>query len=428
MTLFCNERPLVLAAVVGLLLSACAPVDSDIDRKHEVGRLMDFVGVDPSAPIVLDSIPVCVGCAVEVTRRLTLRLQDEDQFFALLPWVLQDSRVRYLAASHNSARFEPLFVFDSAGALERSIGRHGRGPDEISTTGEFVLGLGDTLFVNADGRRINVYAPDRVPVRETILTFSNNNCESSYGGQVLPLPDGRLLLGVGAATSATSDSSLFLSDVNGMLLFAFGTPSTTQPGWTCRSLARDTSRGGVWVAEPRGYRLELLQIPEPGEPMQILRSIGVVAPWFMDGQRPFMTAEESSASVAKYGIRYIDPPKERPIRLTSPPSSGLRNMFVDAEGTRLWLAWQVPAAHWDTVPLRYTYPEESMLGDELNDALWTTVVDVIGSRRNVLLLRQPFPFYAQLAAPGVLAHSYYSSAGEPEVDIWGIARRVPLPQ
>jgi len=61
-----------------------------------------------------------------------------------------------------------------------------------------------------------------------------------------------------------------------------------------------------------------------------------------------------------------------------------------------------------------------MLDDRrsLNDSLWHTLVEVIDLETRSVLVRHRFPFHAQLAGPGVVAHPYLNDKGETEVETW----------
>jgi hypothetical protein len=89
-------------------------------------------------------------------------------------------------------------------------------------------------------------------------------------------------------------------------------------------------------------------------------------------------------------------------------------------GDHLWVAWQVPAPGWREVSLRYPLPDDMLIGAELNDQLWHTIVDVLDLSADRLLARTHFPFHGHLAAAGVVAHPYFDAKGETVVELWSV--------
>jgi hypothetical protein len=320
-------------------------------------------------------------------------------------------------------------VFDSNGVFLRTIGQKGQGPGEIGQTGSLVIGSGDTLVVEAGARRIGIFGPEGEPARDLTLRFGSVGCLHQSGNRAVLLRNGRLLLSASVSTPEYAGIPLYVTDDRGDLMHAFGTPNTATLGTlSCRLLALGANRLSVWIAEPKGYRLEQRLITEDAS-FPVVRVLGVKAPWLLVGQAPFMTPAETLEAFEKGKKRSSAPqsheaPAERPEFLQRAPETLLRGLSVDSED-RLWLVWQAPARGWDTVRTKYAHRDELLLSSGLNDRLWETIVDVIDTKTGVLRLRTKFPFHAHLAAPGFIAHPFYSGLGEPEVRIWSISLRAP---
>ena len=364
---------------------------------------------------ILPATPGCLDCTLELQGMLTIRPDASGQFFPRLPWTLADSRGRFVLAAHGG---NAVLVFDSSGRFQQAVGRVGRGPGELLSVGPMTLSAGDSLFVAADQRRINVYAPSGAFARQTILQFTNASCLSSTGNVFAPLSDGRLAIGSSVLSRDQLEHPIALADADGQRATSFGVANTSTIGsLSCRAIVADPAAGVLWALEPFGYRLEELQRSPEGR-FRTVRQLGVRAPWFREGEDPFMTPEQLVESLASAKVQVQQAtPRTRPTHLTRPPSSSLRNVLRDAEG-RLWLAWRIAAPRWDTVTLRYPLADELSLSDELDDLLWHTVLDVVDTRSEALLVRDTFPFHGQLAAPGVLAHPRYSPSGGIEVDVY----------
>jgi hypothetical protein len=326
-----------------------------------------------------------------------------------------DSRGRFIVAASGA---HAVLVFDSSGHFERAVGGKGRGPGEIQSVGPFAVSAGDSLFVVAAARQINVYAPSGAFVRQTTIEHTNVSCLPSTSNEFVPLADGRLLVGSSVRAADGPDHPITLVDIRGRRLSGFGVENTSMAGSiSCRALVANVASGSIWASEPFGYRLEELRPSDDGR-YRTVRQLGVHAPWFRDGAEPLMTPEQLAAELAEAKV-VIEraSPGARPVRMTRPPASALRNFRLDATG-RLWLAWSISAPQWDTVTLQYAHPEEMTLSDEVNDQLWHTVIDVIDTRTEELLVRDTFPFRGHLAAPGVLVHPRYSATGGIEVDVY----------
>ena len=361
---------------------------------------------------VLPATPSCLDCALEHQLRLTMAVEAEGVLLPGLPWVQIDSRGRFVVAAKGGHAF---FVFDASGRLERAIGARGGGPGEFESLGPLAVSAGDTIFATASARQINVYAPSGAFVRQTILQHTNVSCLPYTSNEFVPLADGRLLIGSSVRKSVGSDHPITLVDISGRRLSGFGVENTSTVGsLSCRALVVNAETGSLWASEPFGYRLEELR-PSADGSYRTVRQIGVQSPWFRDGGVPLMTPEQLDADLAKTKIVIEQP--ARPTRMVRPPWAALRNFRIDATD-RLWLAWSIPAPQWDTVRLQYKHSDEMMLSDDVDDQLWHTVIDVIDTRSQELLVRDTFPFRGHLAAPGELVHPRYSSTGGIEVDVY----------
>jgi hypothetical protein len=364
---------------------------------------------------VLAATPSCLDCGLEHHVRLTFAVEVEGALLPSLPWVHIDSRGRFVVAATGA---HALLVFDSAGRFERAIGGRGGGPGEFQSVGPSVVSAGDTIFVAAAARQINVYAPSGVFVRQTTLQHTNVSCLPSTVNEFAPLADGRLLVGSSVRTGDGVDHPITLVDIGGRRLSGFGTENTSSAGSiSCRALVANEETGSLWASEPFGYRLEELR-PSADGSYQTVRQLGVRAPWFREGAEPLMSPEQLEADLANAKIVIENTsPDTRPTRMVRSPAAALRNVRIDGMD-RLWLAWSIPAPLWDTVQLHYAHPEEMTLSDEVNDQLWHTVIDVVDTRSEQLLVRDTFPFRGHLAAPGELVHPRYTSTGGIEVDVY----------
>lgn len=370
---------------------------------------------------ILGATPDCADCRLERVRTLVLHPEAAGHLLATLPWVVQDARGYITLAEPTGAT---LLTFDATGRFLRAVGRRGRGPGELQAVHGLFVAPGDSLYVAADARRVNVYDPDGTPVRQTTLQMGSIPCFAGTGGLFVALDDGRLVIGQDVRTDGLLGVPLQLVDREGGHRQGFGVRNTASVGITCRSLAWDAATQSLWASEAHGYRLEQLGASAEGV-FRTIRQIGVQAPWLRDGRPPLLTPEALAAELATATVRRVDVDvRRRPERLAHPPQAVLRNMQADSAG-RLWLAWRVPAPGWDTVTLRYPLAEEHTLSDELDDLLWHTVVDVIDTRRARLLVRDTFPFHGHLATAGVLAHPAYSATGGPEVTLHQLRLRAP---
>lgn len=416
-----RERVVALAAALAWAFgAACAGADTTPTRDVRLPR----AGAELSSATgdtILGAIPDCGDCRLERVRVLVLDPEAAGHLLATLPWVVQDARGFITLAEPTGTT---LLTFDATGRFRRAVGRRGRGPGELQAAHGLFVAPGDSLYVVADARRVNVYDPDGTPVRQTTLQLGSIPCLAATGGLFVALDEGRLVIGQEARMDRLLGMPMRLVDREGGHLQAFGVRNTASIGITCRSLAWDAATQSLWAAEAHGYRLEQLGASADGV-FRTVRQIGVRAPWLRDGRAPLMTPEALEAELATATVRRVDVDiRRRPERFVQPPQAVLRNMQADSAG-RLWLAWRVPAPGWDTVTLRYPLPEEHTLSDELDDLLWHTVVDVIDPRRARLLVRDTFPFHGHLAAAGVLAHPAYAATGGPEVTLHQLRLHAP---
>ncbi|MES2522641.1 MAG: hypothetical protein V4617_08095 [Gemmatimonadota bacterium] len=283
-----------------------------------------------------------------------------------------------------------------------------------------VIGLGDTVFVQDAGRRIAVFDPNGAPVREVVTAFGVTGGMAGSHSRFDAMSTGELLLGANVATKDLSGVPLYFTDSRGGLQKAFGTPNLgTMGSATFRVITRAAVDGRFWVVERSNYRLEEVDARSGS----ILRVVGVHAPWIT---RPLLMSEvEARAFEKTVPVKYgrVDP-RNKPTHLEFAPAPALETMQLDSQN-RLWVQWRIAAAGWDTVTLKYPEPEEFRLSKELDDLLYASVVDVIDLTTNTLVMRHRMPFYAQLAGPEFVAHSYYDDVGRPRAEVWRVRPKSP---
>lgn len=366
---------------------------------------------DRTVVLLTDTTPQCANCVVEVSRALTIA--DAPGMLSLtdLPLLRRDSKGNYYALLTGKP-FEGMPYYDSTGKFIGTIGRKGRGPGELTNPSQFLVGLGDSLYLLDYGRRFSVFGPDGKFARERRLQLSPN---TGFGltRTLMPLADGRIIVNSSIPSKDYAGIPLFQVNQSGSIDKGFGTMNLASIGsLSMRVVTAGRDNKTAWVAEPGNYRLEEIDLVT----QETKRVIGVNAPWF--DHAPIMTVEESRDHFAKTTMvrKNVDVNK-RPERMEHAPMTFLRDMQLDERG-RMWLVWQVPAAGWDTVTLKYPHLEEMAISNELNDRLWSSVVDVLDVERGALVARRRFPFHAHLAAPEFIAHSYFDESGIPKVEVW----------
>ena len=134
-------RGAVVAAVTGALVTGLAAFALQAPRRVEIS-----------------SAPACGGCSIELTRVATLGQPDDSLLLGPQSLdVATDGGGRFVAVASTHDR---LLVFDSTGALVRSVGRHGQGPGEFTVIQGVRSATGDSVYVAARGLPTRVLTPN----------------------------------------------------------------------------------------------------------------------------------------------------------------------------------------------------------------------------------------------------------------------------
>jgi len=411
---FCpsNLRFAMIALSSGLSFACGSPDRPELKGVADAVRSSSAYAIEAGIPTVrvTDTLSQCSSC--KLTAEVVGELRDIPSELAWqdLPIVRRTSNGQLLAMVPDR-EFVGIYVFDSLGRFERTVGRRGPGPGELWNPISFVVDAADTIHVLDSGRRISVLTLDGKGIRDVRTTVTINS-ESGLSQAYIPRPDGSIIASASSAAPNFAGIPLYALSNHGEIEKAFGTPNLSSMGaHTARILSAGVEIGRVWVAEPTNYRLEEVRVSDGS----VTRIIAIAAPWF--DKSPIMTKSESDVRFAESRIQVVKMDlKSRPTKVSIPPRTALRGMQLSSG--KLWLLWQLPAPRWDTVGTKYPFPEEMRLSSELNDRMWITAVDVVDVDQGKLLARQYFPFHAHLIAPEFMGHSYYTKSGEPRVDVW----------
>ncbi len=398
-------------ACAGLLV-AFASCDVATDRARQ-GVVSDISA--SALSVIEDTIAACGACDGVATKVLTLKAPLESAILFELPDVERAANGTYYLGTRDGA----IHAYDTRGRRLRQLGRRGRGPGEIDRLVTFSVGADDSVFAVSSDRRLLVFGPDQKFARGTTLAHGVSTM-SNVAPSIQTLPSGRVVMSAFVRTPALDGLPVFLMDTSGKLAQAFGSLSIALPrSFTTRVLTREAHTGALWVADPAWYRFERYEAQGDSFAREPSRVLGVRSPWVFGGNRPLMTAAEGHELFenAKQVIIKSDV-RARPRVLEREPTTTMRSLRI--AGDTMWVAWQVPAPNWNKVELTYPLANEMMISSDLNDSLWNTVVEVLDVRTNRVLLRKHFPFHAQLAAPGTLAHPYFDEVGNVLIDIWAI--------
>lgn len=225
---------------------------------------------------------------------------------------------RFLASSH-SDRGE-VASFDDEGMFIRRFGGYGDGPGEFRAPAfHWLAPSGDTLVVlDPEAMRVTRLSPHAQEVYET----SRLPIRDVY--DVLPLPDGTILINGPWFTNEGAGLPLHLLSRSGEVVRSFGSEAPLMHARDPLHLVRFAAislmdPATIWVAHTRRYRLELWDVEGA-----LLESFEPDVPWFTsdDANRPFPKSPSDAG-----------------------PKVGLNDIWQDAGGL-LWVIIRVPNADW----------------------------------------------------------------------------------
>lgn len=210
----------------------------------------------PSSARGQDVIPIedvnrCTTCEASLEHVVTLGDREGPGRVMIPTAMARDRNGRYYVAHADGGRgASRIWVFDSAGAFVRTIGRRGEGPGEYGSITRIRFRPGDTLEIYSGGPyRRTVLGPDRSVVRTNRVDWN-----FMYGAF---LPGGRAIVSHHIRTPERAGYPLQLVDVSGEVIRSLGTLNPEydrrEPMRRSRVVAPGPDGGSAWTVGRGDY-------------------------------------------------------------------------------------------------------------------------------------------------------------------------------
>lgn len=332
--------------------------------------------------ITIGDKPSCPQCRI-VTVRIA-QLGHGDDSIWLLPWASTPALIsRNRVAVAPVSREGVIAFYDrSSGRLVGTVGRFGRGPNELGSIQRVEAGAGDTLHVTT-GRMHAVVFPDGRVVRKHPAPSLETPLFLPNGGWITN-PQFPTRFGMYPAVRLNSADSI---------VGVIGRPARKGEGNAIATLGRG-SRGTMFMAPPYAYIIE--QWDTVG---RHLLTITRKAAWFPPRTEATL-ATGRSWDVAK-------------------PLPGLCRLWMDSSGL-LWVLGRNGAHNWQPGPKRpQLRGEDVALPQSPEDATkyLETIVEVLDPRSGQLVTSARFPGQLIGFAPGLAARWETGPEGIPVMSI-----------
>jgi hypothetical protein len=300
----------------------------------------------------------CATCSVVIERVGTVGNANDAELYGSS--LQRDSKGRYygIAADNSSVP-----VYDASGKYLTKFGRKGQGPGEFAAAGRgsggarvLFVGLGDTVYVVDDGRRLSVLSPIFTCVRIVQLP--------AIPSSLIPLADGKILMRASLAAPNQIGMPLHLLDASGKVIRSFGVDSIiagargvgpSSPLGPYIVLADD--QRSVWTWHASEYRFEQWALDGT-----MLASVNVSGVNWMPPYRPPPPVSRQDLLAGKIPV--------------GSPSGNATLLRADADG-RLWI--------YATSPL----PIKEAAGGH-------QVLEVIDTKRRTILVAKAIDFPSTL--------------------------------
>ena len=247
-----------------------------IGRCLVLALLIGMCGVDiataqGSKTVTIPDDVACKGCVLERRHVVRLGRATDSVLLGRLSVVAPSPRGYFVVAP--TATLWQAAVYDSSGALVRTLGRRGQGPGEFTRIYRPIIGSGDTVFVHETDGRYHVYAPD--------LRFIETRRLPARPMKILTLPDGQSV--VGADIGSALGYPLHLVSNEGALVRSFGTTNAVYRADRSVDRARQIGPASgdhmIWSGLTTRYEIELWNVRGARPDLVIRRTAPWVEPW-----------------------------------------------------------------------------------------------------------------------------------------------------